>query len=52
MASAIGCWDGDVYPRIMGWVKQLRINVEAGENGGIVRDSWTKYTEPMIKSRL
>ena len=52
MASAIGCYDGDVYPRIMSWVKQLQINVDAEQTGNIVKNSWRDYTEPMIKSKL
>jgi len=52
MASAIGCYDGDVYPRIMSWVKQLQINVDAEKTGNIVKNSWKDYTEPMVKSKL
>lgn len=52
MASAIGCRDGDVYPRIMGWVKQLKVNVDAAKSDRIVGDSWEKFTGPVVRSRL
>jgi acyl-CoA oxidase len=46
LRSAIGCKDGDVYGRIMEWTRQLPINVEAAENGGVFKKGW----EEVIKS--
>jgi acyl-CoA oxidase len=48
LRSAIGCKDGDVYRRIMEWTRQLPINVEAAENGGIFKKGW----EEVIKGFL
>lgn len=52
MASAIGCRDGDIYRRVMSWVKQLQINVDAAKNDHIIKGSWENYVEPMLKSKL
>ena len=37
LASAFGCRNGDVYTRLLAWIRQLPINVEAAKNDGVSR---------------
>lgn len=52
LGSALGCWDGDVYGRLMGWTRQLPMNVKARESGGVERRGWEEVIGPMLRSRL
>lgn len=49
LASAIGCYDGNCYERMMEWVKQVPINVEAAKTGGVYQSGWKKYIEPFVR---
>ncbi|KAE8446818.1 hypothetical protein EG329_011595 [Mollisiaceae sp. DMI_Dod_QoI] len=49
LRSAIGCKDGDIYRRLMAWTRQLPINAEAKKNGGIFKNGWELYTEPLFR---
>ncbi|KAK0102676.1 hypothetical protein ONS95_006278 [Cadophora gregata] len=49
LQSALGCKDGDVYRRIMAWTRQLPINVEANNNGGVFKAGWEQYIEPFLR---
>lgn len=49
LSSAIGCWDGDVYKRIMEWTRQLPINVEASKNGGVIKQAWEESIRPFLR---
>ncbi|PVH81351.1 acyl-CoA oxidase [Cadophora sp. DSE1049] len=46
---ALGCKDGDVYRRIMGWTRQLPINVPAKNNGGVFKAGWEQYIAPFLR---
>jgi acyl-CoA oxidase len=57
LASAIGCKDGNVYWRVMGWVRQLEINIEAKKDGGVFKNGFEKHIKPVlmgddVKARL
>ncbi|CAI6336810.1 unnamed protein product [Periconia digitata] len=49
LASAIGMKDGNAYERLMSWTKQLPMNVEAAERGGMLKDVWERYIQPKAK---
>lgn len=51
LASAIGMKDGNVYERLMGWTRQLPINIKAHEDGGVHRESWEGYVKPALKAK-
>lgn len=40
LASALGCRDGDVYTRLLAWIRQLPINIEAARNDGVSKNGW------------
>ena len=52
LGSALGCRDGDVYERLMGWTRQLPMNVKARKEGGVQRSGFKKVIGPMLKARL
>jgi len=52
LCSAIGCYDGNVYERLMAWSRQIPINVNAGKKGGVYEKGWKAWVEPMIRSNL
>ena len=52
LGSAVGCADGDVYVRLMGWTRQLPLNVKARESGGVLEGGWEGVIKPMLRSRL
>lgn len=61
LGSAIGCWDGDVYARVMGWTRGLRGGEEEGggkgggkgESGGDMgKRGFEKVIGPMLRGRL
>ena len=44
LASALGCYDGNVYERLMIWTRQLPINKNADKMSGYnTKDSWAEY---------
>lgn len=51
LVSAIGCKDGDAYRRVMSWVKQFDVNVDAMRNGGIMKGS-LEVVEGLLRSKL
>lgn len=48
LCSAIGCYDGNVYERMMSWVRQLPINVKARENGQVYKRGWEDTLKPFL----
>ena len=52
LGSALGCRDGDVYERLMGWTRQLPMNVKAREEGGVQRSGFEKVIGPMLRAKL
>ncbi|CAK5277860.1 unnamed protein product [Mycena citricolor] len=52
LASAIGCYDGDIYTRMMKWTEQAPINVEARKNGGVIKEGYEGYLRPVLTGRL
>jgi len=52
LCSAIGCYDGNVYERLMAWSRQVPMNVNAGKKGGVYEKGWKGWVEPMIRSNL
>ncbi|KAI9743446.1 MAG: hypothetical protein M1818_002758 [Claussenomyces sp. TS43310] len=51
LCSAIGCSDGDAYRRLMGWTRQLPINVNASKTRGVFEGGFKNSIEPLIKGR-
>jgi acyl-CoA oxidase len=49
LSSALGCRDGDVYVRVMEWTRQLRVNVRARANGGVLREGWEGFVRPFLR---
>ncbi|KAH7400221.1 hypothetical protein BKA64DRAFT_694778 [Cadophora sp. MPI-SDFR-AT-0126] len=49
LQSALGCKDGDVYRRLMAWTRQLPINVETRNNGGVFKAGWEQYIAPFLR---
>lgn len=52
LGSALGCRDGNFYERVMGWTRQLPMNVKAREEGGVQRSGWERWVGPMVKGKL
>lgn len=50
--ASLGCWDGDVYGRVMGWTRQLPLNVKVRGEGGVYRKGWEGVVGSMLKGRL
>jgi acyl-CoA oxidase len=48
LCSAIGCYDGNAYERLLAWTRQLPINVNANKTGGVYEKGWKEVIEPMI----
>ncbi|TLD18316.1 acyl-CoA oxidase [Venturia nashicola] len=51
LCSAIGCYDGNVYERMMSWVRQLPINVKAREEGQVYKRGWEESLKPFLMER-
>lgn len=49
LCSAIGCYDGNVYERMMSWVRQLPINVRAREEGQVYKKGWEETLKPFLR---
>ena len=52
LGSALGCRDGNVYERLMGWTRQLPMNVKAREEGGVHRSGFEGVIGPMLRAKL
>jgi hypothetical protein len=52
LCSAIGCYDGNVYERMMSWVRQLPINVKARENGQVFKRGWEDTLKPFLREGM
>ncbi|KAG0650118.1 Peroxisomal acyl-coenzyme A oxidase 1 [Hyphodiscus hymeniophilus] len=52
LCSAIGMRDGNAYERVMEWVRQLDINVNAEKAGGVFREGFENYIEPVLRAKL
>ena len=52
LASAIGCYDGDAYARIMSWTRQLPINIKAKKQGGVFVEGFEKTLKSLFTSKL
>ena len=48
LQSALGCYDGNVYERMMEWVKQLPINRQAATQGDVDRQGYEKSIKPIV----
>ncbi|EMD88691.1 hypothetical protein COCC4DRAFT_60646 [Bipolaris maydis ATCC 48331] len=48
LCSVIGMYDGNVYENIMRWVKQLPVNQDAWQNGG-VQQGWRECVDPILR---
>ncbi|KAF2432564.1 acyl-CoA oxidase [Tothia fuscella] len=48
LASAIGCYDGDAYERLLSWTRQLPINMKANKNDGVFVPAWRGIIQPMM----
>lgn len=49
LCSAIGCYDGNAYERMMSWVRQLPINVKAKENEQVYKKGWEETLKPFLR---
>ncbi|KAJ7705262.1 acyl-CoA dehydrogenase/oxidase C-terminal [Mycena rosella] len=52
LQSALGCWDGDVYERMMQWTRQIPLNVSAAKTGGVFRPGFDEYIRPILRGKL
>jgi hypothetical protein len=52
LCSAIGCYDGNAYERMMSWVRQLPINVKARENGQVYKKGWEETLKPFLREGM
>ncbi|KAJ7116253.1 acyl-CoA oxidase-domain-containing protein [Mycena crocata] len=52
LESALGCWDGDVYERMMRWTRQVPLNVRAEKTDSVFRPGWEEYIRPILKGKL
>ena len=50
LQSALGCYDGNVYERMMQWVKQLPINRQAATQGDVDRLGYEQYIKPVVRA--
>jgi acyl-CoA oxidase len=50
LQSALGCYDGDVYERMMQWVKQLPINRQAATQGDVDRLGYEQSIKPIVRA--
>jgi acyl-CoA oxidase len=48
LQSALGCYDGNVYERMMQWVKQLPINRQAAAQGDVDRLGYEQNIKPTV----
>ena len=48
LQSALGCYDGNVYERMMEWVKQLPINQQAATQGDVDRRGYEESIKPIV----
>ena len=48
LQSALGCYDGNVYVRMMQWVKQLPINRQAATQGDVDRLGYEQSIRPVV----
>jgi acyl-CoA oxidase len=51
LCSAIGMEDGNVYERLLSWTRQLPINLQAAERGG-VQEGWETFIKPALRPKL
>ncbi|KAE9994775.1 hypothetical protein EG327_003039 [Venturia inaequalis] len=49
LCSAVGCYDGNVYERMMSWVRQLPINVKARGEGQVYKRGWEENLKPFLR---
>jgi acyl-CoA oxidase len=49
LCSAIGQFDGNAYETLMSWTRQLPINIEARQTGGVLVRGWKESIEPMLR---
>jgi acyl-CoA oxidase len=52
LCSAIGCYDGNVYERLMSWTRQLPMNQKADDLDNVSRVAWEKHTRPALNTSL
>ncbi|KAJ7648113.1 hypothetical protein FB45DRAFT_823261 [Roridomyces roridus] len=52
LASALGCWDGDVYERMMEWTRQVPLNVDVRKMGGVFKPGFEQYIKPVLRAKL
>jgi acyl-CoA oxidase len=48
LQSALGCYDGNVYERMMQWIKQLPINRQAATQGDVDRLGYEQSIRPLV----
>ncbi|QDS71761.1 hypothetical protein FKW77_009113 [Venturia effusa] len=52
LCSALGCYDGNVYERMMSWVRQLPINVRARQDGQVYKRGWEETLRPFLREEM
>ncbi|KAH8824859.1 acyl-CoA dehydrogenase/oxidase [Flagelloscypha sp. PMI_526] len=52
LQSAVGQKDGNAYERVMGWTRQLPINLEAQQMGGVEVAGFEAYTQPVLNTSM
>jgi acyl-CoA oxidase len=52
LQSALGRKDGDVYATLLSWARQLPLNLESAETGGVDLEGFQRYVSPILHSKL
>ena len=52
LQSALGRKDGNVYETLLNWTRQLPINQDAAKQGGMLKDEFATYIQPIIRGKL
>jgi acyl-CoA oxidase len=52
LASALGCWDGNVYERMMRWTRQVPLNATVAKTGNVFRPGFEEFIRPILKGKL
>ncbi|KAF7985623.1 hypothetical protein HWV62_2119 [Athelia sp. TMB] len=52
LQSALGRKDGNVYETLLNWTRQLPINQDAAKQGGMLRDEFATFIQPIIRAKL
>lgn len=52
LQSALGRKDGDVYTTLLSWARQIPLNLESAQTGGVDLEGFQRYISPILRSNL